>query len=241
MVHMCQHYWEVLYRTRCVEVPFVWSNKAITLSAIVNGCKEEELMYVNRGKEKKVAIFEPNISIMKWALPATLITDSAYRKNKKIKHLYVTNVSSGKDLVKFNVERFNKIMKNLDIVVDKKCSIETRYNTLYFMKNYADVVVSHQMENPLNYLYFDLAWMGWPVVHNATLCKEIGYYYSDFNYVEGGEMLSYAVNHHDDNAEEYLARNRRHLDRFLPTNVVLQRQYEKLVRDILTKCYGGRL
>jgi hypothetical protein len=56
------------------------------------------------------------------------------------------------------------------------------------MSNYCDIAVSHQWENPLNYLYFDLAWMDWPIVHNAHLCKDIGYFYNEFNYEEGGNV-----------------------------------------------------
>ena len=95
-----------------------------------------------------------------------------------------------------------------------------------------DIVVSHQWENPLNYLYFDLAWMGWPIVHNAHLCKDVGYYYSEFNYEEGGNVLSEVIENHDLRSEEYISSNRRIIDRYLPSNKILQGKYIKMFKEL---------
>ncbi len=231
------HYWKVLYRCKCIEIPFVWSPNAILLSSRSNGCSEDDLLYKNRGEEKKLAIFEPNISIMKWALPSIIISEHCYRENKKIKHLYINNIGVGTSINDFNQDQFNKYVCELDIAKDKKCSIEKRYNTLFFMKNFADIAVSHQWENPLNYLYFDLAWMGWPIVHNAYLCKDIGYFYNQFNYDEGKDALNNALNNHDKNINEYIKNNRKNMERFLTTNKELQHKYEVLVKEVLNISY----
>jgi hypothetical protein len=221
-------FWSILYRCKCLEVPFVWSQKAVALFCKANKCKEEELYYKNRGPDKKIAIFEPNISIMKWALPSVLLCDAAYRKNKKIKHLYITNINSS-NTIDFNLHQFNKLLNSCDIVKDKKCSIESRYPTLPFMSNNADIAISHQWGNPLNYLYFDLAWMGWPIIHNAHLCKDVGYFYEDFNLIKGASILEEVVDNHDKNAKDYLEKNRIAIDRFLPTNEKLQNEYKNLI------------
>jgi hypothetical protein len=121
---------------------------------------------------------------------------------------------------------------NLDLCIDKKVSIEGRYNTLGFMTQYANIAVSHQWENNLNYLYFDLAWMGWPIVHNASLCKEVGYYYDQFNYIEGGDKLIEAINNHDTNKDSYLTKNRKVIDNYLTTNVDLQKKNINLINDL---------
>jgi len=224
-------FWSILYKCKCIEVPFVWSTNAIRLSCIVNNCTEEELRYQNRGVDKKVAIFEPNISIMKWALPSILICESVYRTNKHIKHLYVTNINSS-STNDFNVSQFNKLLKTLDIVKENKCSIESRYNTLMFMSKYADIVISHQWGNPLNYLYFDLAWMGWPIIHNAYLCKDVGYYYENYQLNDGGKMLEKVISSHDSTVDTYINVNRKAIDVFLPTNKVLQQKYIDLVMNL---------
>jgi hypothetical protein len=223
-------YWTILYRCTCIEVPFVWSTNAITLSCNASKCSENDLCYKNRGLEKKIAIFEPNISIMKWALPSVLICDYAYRKNNLIKHLYITNInSSSSPTNEFNLKQFNKIVNPLNLVKDKKCSIESRYNTLCFMKDHADIVVSHQWGNPLNYLYFDLAWMGWPILHNAYLCKNVGYFYENFNLIDASKILENILIEHDKNVDLYIKKNREAISVFLPNNVELQNKYKNLV------------
>jgi hypothetical protein len=224
-------FWKILYKCPCISVPFVWSNNSIKLFCKANLCTEEELYYINKGVEKKIAIFEPNISIMKWCLPSILICDYTYRNNKYLKHLYITNINSP-STNDFNLKQFNKLLKTLDIVKDKKCSIEKRYTTLYFMKNYADIAVSHQWGNPLNYLYLDLAWMGWPIIHNAELCKDIGYYYHNYNLLDGSTMLDQVIQNHDKNINEYIQQNRNAIQRFLPTDFNLQKSYKDLIFNL---------
>jgi hypothetical protein len=238
MTNTCLHYMKTLYRSNAFEVPFIWS------PAIIENYEEEyfkqfskKLSYVNKGASKKCAIFEPNLSIMKWAFPSVLICENAYRglsDKELIKSLYVTNVDSveKKDQT-FNLKAFNAMVKSLDLFADKKISIESRYVAIFFMSKHADIAISHQLENPLNYLYFDLAWMGWPIVHNASLCKDVGYYYEGFNFEIGGEMVKNAILTHDDNVEEYTKRNRSVIGKYLPSNKYLQEQYRTLVSKLL--------
>jgi len=231
------HYWKTLYRCKTVSVPFIWSNKSINFTSKYFNITEDVLQYKNRGMNKNIAIFEPNISLMKWCLPCVLICENTYRTNKKLKHVYVTNFAKDKkdNINEVNHSCFENILSTTDLMNDKKLSIETRYNTLDFMSRHCDIAVSHQWENPLNYLYFDLAWMGWPIVHNAHLCKDIGYYYNEFNYEEGGHVLNNVIENHDKNVDNYMTDNRKKLDKYLPSNVELQKQYLNLISDILNK------
>jgi mannosyltransferase OCH1-like enzyme len=232
MVNTCLHYMKTLYRCNVKEVPFVWSPSIIEEYEKDLG---KSIKYRNRGEQKKISIFEPNLSIMKWCFPSILICENVERSitdKSKIKHVYVTNINGESNKV-FDIPLFNSIVKSLDLVKNKKVSVEARYNSLYFMSEHSDIAVSHQMENPLNYLYFDLAWMGWPIVHNASLCKDVGYYYEGFNYDEGAEVLKNAILTHDENVEEYTKRNRTILNKYLPTNKYLQEQYISLVNSVL--------
>jgi len=237
MVNTNLYYWKTFYRTKCIPVPFIWSTKSFYFTMKqLKITDETQLLYVNRGENKSIGIFEPNISIMKWCLPSVIICENAYRQNKKIKHVYITNipqknVSNG--INDFNIESFNNTISSLDIFSNKICSIESRFNTIEFMKNYCDIAVSHQWENPLNYLYFDLAWMGWPIVHNAYLCKDVGYFYDEFNYDEGGQTLSDVINNHDANVNEYISKNRQNINKYLPSCVELQEKYISLINNVL--------
>jgi hypothetical protein len=233
MKNSCGYYLQTLLRTKAIEVPFIWSPFVME-----NYEKElgKPIAYVNRGQEKSIAIFEPNLSLMKWVFPALLVCENAHRTlrdNSLIKYIYATNIveTSNKS---FNSKLFNKLAKSLDIFTSKKLSIEARYNSLFFMSKYSDIAVSFQTENNLNYLYLDLAWMGWPIVHNANLCKDVGYYYDGYNYEEGGDILKNVILTHDENVAKYTQRNRKVIDRYLPTNKKLQKAYKKLIDSLLT-------
>ena len=226
MTNTNHHYLKTLLRCNVIEIPFIWSPQFID---------NEENKYKKRSQIKSLAIFEPNISIMKWSFPPLLVCENAYRafddENKdKIKNVYIMSINDQKN---FNKDKFDKLVDCLDLAIDKKITVESRHRSLYIMSNYADIAVSHTWENYLNYLYFDIAWMGWPIVHNGKLCKEVGYYYDEFNYEEGGRILKDVILHHDENAGEYLERNRSYLQQYLPTNVELQKKYDDLIIGLL--------
>jgi hypothetical protein len=217
------YYLKTLLRCNIVEVPYIWSPEFI---------ENEQNKFKTRSGNKSIAIFEPNLSIMKWAFPAVLICENAYRDptfTDKIKHIYITNTDT-----KINKSHFTNLVTSLDLKKDSKISIEVRYNSLYFMSKYADIVVSHTWENWLNNLYFDIAWMGWPIVHNGKFCKEVGYYYDEFNYEMGADALKDVILNHDENADEYLLRNRLYMQKYLPTNKALKKHYEDLITNFLS-------
>ena len=239
MYHVNKSYFEILYRSTCIEVPFVWSPKSVSIAALSNGVQnEDDFLYTKKEETKKIVIFEPNLSIMKWCLPALLICENAYRKdeNKRIEKVYLNNiVNHDSSINQLNLDSLNKIVKKLDLFTNQKISIEVRFNSLIFMKTFADIVVSHQMHNPLNYLYLDLAWMGWPIIHNAHLCKDVGYYYEDFDYETGATILNEVISTHDAKKEEYLLENRKVISRYIPTNKELQKKYKNLIENLFSE------
>ena len=51
----------------------------------------------------------------------------------------------------------------------------------------------------------------------------------------GGNALKEAILNHDENANEYLLRNRLYMQKYLPTNKALKKQYE----DLITSCLAS--
>ena len=73
-------------------------------------------------------------------------------------------------------------------VYGKKCDAPLRHldlsnvsyeprKPMYEILQTTTMVVSHQCMNELNYLYFDCAWCGVPIIHNSPFLKELGWYY----------------------------------------------------------------
>jgi hypothetical protein len=233
MYNQNKYYSEILQGVKCIEIPFIWSPMSIKFTQkILNLPDDSSLLY--KQKESKIGIFEPNISLMKWALPCVLIAENTYKTNKNINHVYITNLNKNKDsdINCFNMDQFNNICRGLELFKDKKITSESRYNTLEFMSKHCDIAISHQWENPLNYLYLDLAWMGWPILHNAHLCKDVGYYYEGFNYYQGSEMLNHILMNHEPNSNEYLNKNRKIINTYIPTNKCLQNKYKNLIENL---------
>ena len=156
MYNQNKYYSEILQGVKCIEIPFIWSPMSIKFTQkILNLPDDSSLLY--KQKESKIGIFEPNISLMKWALPCVLIAENTYKTNKNINHVYITNLNKNKDsdINCFNMDQFNNICRGLELFKDKKITSESRYNTLEFMSKHCDIAISHQWENPLNYLYLD--------------------------------------------------------------------------------------
>ena len=76
--------------------------------------------------------------------------------------------------------------------------------------------------------------MGWPILHNARLCKDVGYYYEEFDYSEASEKLNEIIVNHDANVKEYTKKNREIIDMYIPTNKCLQNKYKNLIDNLFT-------
>lgn len=228
-------YFEIINNSTCIKVPFIWSKHSIEFTKkITNNQNSVDFMY--KKKNNDICILEPNLSVIKWCLPCVFICEQLERKYKNLNRLFVTNINvddfkiKQDDNSRFNIRRLHTICSTLDIF--KKMSFEYRYNTFIMMEKYADIVVSFQWENPLNYLYLDLAWMGWPILHNAYLCKDVGYYYEEHDYETASDILNEIIKNHNDQVDEYINKNRKTISRYLPTNKDLQMKYRKLINNL---------
>ena len=229
-------YYSTLYRTKSIKVPFVWNKKYINESLSIidyghaNGKYVKDSKY-NPNKEQKIlAIMEPNLNIVKTCLIPSLIAEECYRSDigkAKIEKLRITN----SDKIKTH-KTFLSMIVTYDLYKDKKISVENRYQTSYFLSQYADIVICHQLMNPLNYLYLDAAYMGYPVLHNADLCKDLGYYYEGSSTKDGAKKLEWILENHDKNIDAYNERNQEILYRYSVDNPKLIETYDKLIENL---------
>ena len=228
MVNTNYYYLETLERVPVREIPFVWGSEFLDQSSksLPNGA-----LYQPSEGAKRVACFEPNINVFKYAMYDLLIAERAYRSRPDlISHMYVTNAMDLK-----NRERFVSIANRFDLVRNGIASFEARYQMPYFLSKYTDVVVAHQWENALNYAYLDALYLKYPLVHNAHIIKDVGYYYEGFNAQQGAEQLIFALEQHDKHLDEYEAKSAVVLDRYRFDNPNTLKSYDKLLRDLIEK------
>ena len=229
-------YFHTLYRTNSLIVPFIWHNQYLleALTDIEKGFKrgqfKKDYRY-NIGKEqKRIGVMEPNLNIVKFALIPTMITEESYRGEIGKKHIEKLMLTNSEKIGK-NKE-FLGMVSTFDLYKDNKITSESRYQTAFILSQHIDVLVCHQILNPLNYIYLDAAYMGYPVLHNAPMCKDLGYYYEGSDTIDGAEKLDYILTEHDKNIDAYNERNDKVLMRYYADNPKLVKAYDMLIDNL---------
>ena len=234
-------YYSTLYRTNVLPVPFIWDKSFLTnsldeidriyeLYKMIDVPKfKKDSKYVP--KEKKIiGILEPNLNIVKTCVIPTMIAEESYRTDIGKKHIEKLRISNSEKIKTHNA--FISLIKTFDLFKDGKITAENRYQTSYFVSQFVDVVVCHQLLNPLNYLYLDVAYMGYPVLHNAYMCKDLGYYYEGSSTKDGADKLNWILENHDKNIDEYIMRNEKILYRYSIENPIVIEQYDLLIKNL---------
>jgi len=203
-------------------VPFIWDPFVIERSFEIR----EKSTYTPRPIEK-CGVLEPNMSVMKNSILPTIILDKS-QKNNPLKHIYVF----GTELIRDSKPYVNFI-QSTDIYKNKILTVESRFQTDKVLTEHVDFVLSWQWENNLNYLWFDVAWMGYPIIHNGSMCQDVGYYYEGFDGDDAVLKIDEVIKTHNDNYGNYLTKNREIIKRYTSQNDNLVLQYKYLVDNVL--------
>ncbi|KUY98153.1 hypothetical protein WS50_11840 [Burkholderia territorii] len=215
-------------------VPFVWDPMFLTERTRSLPGRGE---YRPRSKSgKRLTVMKPNQDVVKFCVYPMLIIDEAYRRDPDA--ICFTHVTNADRLAHDSLE-FVMLMNYLDIVRAGKAAFVGRFDTPDFLATMTDVVVSHQWANPLNYFYFDVCWQGYPLVHNANLAPDLGYYYPDNDVQQGADALLRALHTHDDDWEGYIVRQRETLRHYTAENSALVAAYDELLLQ-LTRNRDGK-
>jgi hypothetical protein len=153
----------------------------------------------------RVAIFEPNISVVKTSVIPMLVCDEAYRADAGAVHaLHVLNTLHLKDHA-----TMLHLANSLDLVREHKATFHGRHDIVGFMAQHADAIVSHQWQNEQNYSYLDALYGDYPLIHNSPWLNEAGYYYHGFDAREGAAQVQRAAASHANGLDDYRARSQR--------------------------------
>lgn len=219
-------YFTTLRRRPAQAVPFVWDPVFLTARAAELPDAGE---YRPRPGPRRVSVMEPNINVVKFCLYPIFIIEEVYRKRPDlIERMQVTNT----ERIARDSHEFIALMNQLDVVKEHKAVFLPRYATPEFLSQMTDAVVSHQWENPLNYFYLEVCWQGYPLVHNAHLCADLGYYYPANDTDHGSRVLLDALERHDSAWEAYRQRQRSIIDRYLASNARVTAQYDALLNQL---------
>lgn len=228
-------FFHTLYRANVLIVPFVWDDYFLRIAQedIENGYKAglfKRPAGYQPAERKTLGIMEPNLDVVKFGLIPLMIAEQSYRGEigrRHIERVILTNA------LKLKTHRqFLDIIQTFDLLRDKKISAEVRYPVTFLLTQYIDALLCHQLLNPLNYLYLDAAYLGRPVLHNAPLVRDLGYYYEGSDTRAAAVQLDRILTEHDRNLEEYHARTQAVLRRYSAQNPDLIATYDRLIERL---------
>ena len=229
VAHISQPYFEVLRRIEARAVPFVWS--PVFLEERTRGLPEGGV-YQPRVGPRRLSVMEPNINVVKFCLYPILVAELAYRARREA--IALLQVANAEKMARENME-FITLMNQLDLVREHKAVFLGRHDTPTFLAQNTDIVISHQWENPLNYFYLETCWQGYPLVHNAHLCADLGYYYEANDVAAGSARVLEAIDTHDAQSLAYRERQRGLIDRYLPGNAAATEVYNTLLLGLMQR------
>jgi len=193
-----------LHRCPVHEVPYIWSPQFLDARARELEKEGYSFGYKPRaaGTGLRVAIFEPNVSVVKCTNIPMLVCDEAFRAEPaQVDFMHVLNTLHLKDH-----PTLLYLANSLDLVKQHKAIFQGRHDFAGYMVQHADAVVSHQWQNDQNYNYLDALHGNYPLIHNSPWLRDAGYsdyYYPDFNTAEGGRKLLLAAGQHDSRLEHH--------------------------------------
>ncbi|MGV2293292.1 DUF2827 domain-containing protein [Trinickia sp. YCB016] len=229
-----------LHRCPVYEVPYIWHAEFLNRRA--RELAEHGYQYGYRVRRAtadgiraglRVAVFEPNISVVKASSIPMLICDEAYRADGgSVQAIHVLNTLHMKDHATMLY-----FANSLDLVRQHKATFHGRHDVAGFMVQHADAVVSHQWGNDQNYSYLDALYGDYPLIHNSPWLRDAGYYYPGFDALEGARQLLCAAAEHDDRLDDYRMRSKRVFDAVNPFSESNLEAYAGRLRHL---CEGPR-
>jgi hypothetical protein len=208
--------YKTLYRANAIPVPFIWSEKFLHESVIEiqkgfeKGSYKKDWKYDDTKEKKIIGIMEPNLNIVKFCLIPAMIAEESYRTiigRKHIEKLRITNST-----VVSKHKEFMSIIQTFDLFKEGKISAESRYQTAYMLTQHLDVLICHQLLNPLNYLY---------------------------DTVEAAKVLNHILTEHDKDIDGYNQRNDVVLQRYHIENTDVIETYDRLIEGVFNGGNSG--
>ena len=209
-VHTYRGWCETLYRCPVYEVPQIWSPLFIEQL----GSVADKFGYRAGRRPWRIGVMDPNITIMKTSHMPMLVCEVAFRRQREaFQAIYITNA-----LQFSNNPHFRSFAVSLEASKAGIMTVEPRFVSAEFLTNHADAVVTHHWENGLNYLYYEVLFGGYPLIHNSKFLEDYGYFYESFDASSGADALLKAYREHDAQAEHYRNRNQQLFRNLSPQN-----------------------
>jgi len=224
-----EYYLRELYNTNVYEVPYIWVDEFMEEYKEFLLNTEQQLEYKPHYSKKNITILEPNTNILKSSIYPILIVNKVYKEfpnliNKvRVLNTYHLHKNS----------KFLSIIGDLEISNDNKISFENNYSTPFILSTVTDIVISHQWQDELNNLYFDIFYGKYPLLHNSETLKGYGFYYNDFNIDEASKKLITILNKFHLISEDYNNKCHQITYSYSPNNQAIINKYKERIFNLM--------
>jgi Protein of unknown function (DUF2827) len=227
-------FFEAIYGRKPKLAPYIWTPSFIEKHVKVFQSQNPDWAgkYTPSNEvSKRISVMEANLNLVKTCIVPIFTAELLERKNPEL--LKFISIFGG-SLIKSKSDII-QCVSGFEIQKNKKCFFEARYPIVWTLKEHTDIVLSHQNQCELNYLYLDAAWLGYPVVHNSPMMKDLGWYYSQNDSQTAIKHIEYIAKNFDTNEyidDKYLIKSRAYASQFLPDNPKNIKGYEKLIEQV---------
>ena len=111
--------------------------------------------------------------------------------------------------------------------------LNDRINFLDAITNFGSIIVSHQQDNALNYLYLEALYLNLPILHNSDFIKESGYYYPENDIDIAKVQMTKILKEHEKYISNYCLNSRQVINKFSPNNPSNINIYKKILISLL--------
>ena len=215
---------------KVLEVPYIWENFFIEHQIKTQKINREDLI-INIKKNRNIVILEPNLTYQKNCLIPIFIVEEFERNNPG--EINTCNVIGGKTLD--NTDYLLSLIIPLDIYKKRKNFIkfQDRLPFVNAISNYGSIVISHQIQNDLNNLYFDTLYLNLPLIHNSKRISEFGYYYQNHNISDASLLLKKCLKEHYDNLDYYKSKTQKFFLNHSIQNINNKKTYLKFIENVI--------
>jgi hypothetical protein len=198
-IHTYRGWCETVYRCPVYEIQQIWSPLLIETG---DADVRERFGYRKTSDPWRIGVMDPNITVMKTSHLPMLVCEAAFRRRRDaFKAMLITNAYQFREK-----PHFQSFAVSLEASKAGIMTVEGRFVGPHFIANHCDAIVTHHWENGLNYLYYEVLYGAYPLIHNSEFLKDYGYYYKDFDAESGADALLRAYTEHNDQLEDYRRR-----------------------------------
>jgi len=216
-------------------VPHLWSSEIVRESAMIRFKKNESALQYNllrhSGKKIHVIILEPNMAMFKNSWIPIVGCEKLEKTNPELlEQVFVFNYPDNQHAFHMtnSLDVSKKLRKFQRLAIPE---IIAHFNE----KDIFPVFVSHQIMNSLNYLYYELLYYGFPLVHNSRDLEGCGYFYPENDITQCKDAILEAYKHHNKQLDTYTDKARAYLYKIHPLNPDVGKVWEQMINESIAR------